>query len=166
MSQSASLQLALQLEQDGYDHYMKFASQTDNPLAKSLLTTLAEQELQHKAMVEKIYHGEVPSEAIDPNEVEGKLKDVFESFTQEERSDWTSDNMEIYEKAMELEKAAYQLYEELAGKTESPEEKKFFEDLMVQESKHLESIINVYYYLSDPKDWLSHDESTRWNWMV
>lgn len=166
MNRDASLKLALEIEEEGYQYYSEQAKKVQNPLSKTLLQTLAQQELQHKDMIEKLHQGTLPESNLSEDFVEETVRNVFTSFSEQEREGWTEDNLDVYEHAMDLEKSAFELYQDLAQKADSESERKFFEALMKQEEKHLESLINVHYYLSSPENWLHGNEADQWNWMV
>ncbi len=162
-----SLRVAVDLEEQGHKYYAEQAEKADNPLARSVLEALAAQEIEHRNKVLRLAEGHgLPRDYEDDGpDMEAAVREVFESFSAEEREGWTTENTQVYEHAMELERKSYNLYEELANSSSDEDEKAFFESLMREESMHLESIENVYYFLSSPGTWLSVDESNRWNWM-
>ncbi|MFW5896855.1 MAG: ferritin-like domain-containing protein [Bacillota bacterium] len=162
-----SLRLAVELEEEGQRYYAQEAAKADNPLAKTVLQTLADQEMDHRDRVMKLAEGHgFPEEFRDEErDIEESVREVFESFSAEEREGWSTENTGVYEHAMELERKSYKLYERLAEESQDEKEQSFFESLMKEESRHLESIENVYYFLASPGTWLSVDESQRWNWM-
>ncbi len=166
-TRQASLKLAVELEEEGQRYYRERAADAENPLARHLLETLAEQEIEHRDRVLKLAEGHgLPSDLqLETRDLESSVREVFESFSAEEREGWTTENVSVYEHAMELERKAYRLYRDLAEQSEDATEKRFFEALMREESMHLESLENVFLFFSSPGRWISVEESNRWNWM-
>ena len=160
-----SLDLAIELEQKGHDYYEKNAAKTNNPMAKSILESLADQELDHIETVKQIAAGKgVENIEVKSANVEENAREVFESFTEKEKEDWEEVDAEVYRHALDFEEDIYDLYDDLAQKTEG-KEKEFFEALMEEENKHYESIQNALYYLTENSKWLDEEESKVWNWM-
>ena len=160
-----SLDLAIELEQKGHDYYETNAAETNNPMAKSILESLAEQELDHIETIKEIASGKgVENIDVHTANVEEEAKKAFESFTAKEREDWEEFDEEVYKHALDLEQDIYDLYANLAEKTKG-KEKEFFEALMEEENNHYESIQNALYYLTNNSKWLDEEESKVWNWM-
>ena len=166
MSKSA-VELAIELEKKGHEYYQEHAASADNPLAKRVLSSLAQQELDHLGYIEDYAEGKSISVADYESEddIEAQVKEVFNQFSAKEREGWKAANVEVYEHAMELERDIYQAYQKLAAETDDQEAQKFFEIMMEEETKHLESLENVHYFLTETGDWLASEESQVWNWM-
>ncbi|WP_066353804.1 ferritin family protein [Fervidicola ferrireducens] len=75
------------------------------------------------------------------------------------------DHIEGYKLAIEMEKRGYEMYKKFYSEAESEGEKKFFEALMKEELEHLNSLDNVYRFLTGTEIWYSEEESKVWNWM-
>ena len=164
---SESLDLALKLEEKGHDYYTTHYKKTKNPLAKSVLKSLAEQELDHIETFKQIAEGkDISSDAVQGTDIESTAKKVFEDFSDKEKEDWAEEDTEVYEHAMELENDIYEHYKKLAEETDDPEEEEFFKALMKEEMNHYESLQNVLYYLTDNVNWLAEEEGKVWNWMT
>ncbi|MGM0502083.1 MAG: ferritin-like domain-containing protein [Bacillota bacterium] len=160
-----SFDLAIELEEKGHDYYEENAKKTNNPMAKSILESLANQELDHIETIKQIASGkEVENIEVHTANIEEEAKEAFESFTAKEREDWEEFDEEIYKHALEFEEDIYDLYADLAEKSEG-QEKEFFEALMEEENSHYESIQNALYYLTNNSKWLDEEESKVWNWM-
>ncbi|MCK8825432.1 ferritin family protein [Fuchsiella alkaliacetigena] len=166
MSKKA-VELAIELEKKGHEYYKEHAATADNPLAKKVLSSLAQQELDHLSYIEDYAAGKSISVADyeAANDIEAQVKEVFDEFSAKEREAWKTANVEVYEHAMELERDIYQAYQKLAAEAEDEAAQEFFEIMMEEESKHLESLENVHYFLTETGDWLASEESQVWNWM-
>ncbi len=161
-----SLNLAIDLEKEGYEYYTQHARKAKNPLSKTVLETLAAMELEHIEVVKKIAEGKsVTANRLKKVDVEQQVRDVFDEFSESERKGWKEKDSSVYEHALELETKLAKLYKQLEKETSDNEEKDFFHALMQEEDKHYELVYNAMYYLTDPKSWASEFEGEVWNWM-
>ncbi|GAB6137737.1 ferritin family protein [Halanaerobaculum tunisiense] len=165
---SEALNLAIELEEKGHNYYTKHYKETQNPLSRQVLKSLADQELDHIKTFKQIAEGKNISTAQQnpADDIEQDVKDVFADFSDQEKEDWAEVDTEVYEHAMELENKIYKHYEKLAQQTDDPQEKEFLEAVMEEEMKHYESLQNVLYYLTDNVNWLAEEEGKVWNWMT
>ncbi|KYO65847.1 ferritin-like domain-containing protein [Thermovenabulum gondwanense] len=158
---------AIEFERKGFEFYKEIAEKMNQPLAKRLFESLAEQEKEHIHFIEDIYEKgnfEIGiAELKQINKMEEDIKKVFFEIDKEKRKA-PLDHIEGYKLAMELEKKGYEMYKDFA-KNSIGKEKEFFETLMEQEKQHFESLNNVYRYLSESEIWYSEEESKVWNWM-
>ncbi|PRX25120.1 rubrerythrin [Orenia metallireducens] len=161
-----SLELAIKMEKESYHYYNNHIEGAENPLSRKVLESLAAQELDHVDKVKKIAANK-PIEENDyqPEDIENKVQQLFESFSDSERDNWKESNTNIYRHAMELEQDTYEIYERLAKQTDDDIERKFFEALMQEEEWHYESLQNVFNYFENPGDFYATEESSTWPWM-
>ncbi|MFP4588451.1 MAG: ferritin-like domain-containing protein [Candidatus Bipolaricaulota bacterium] len=161
-----SVQLAVDLEKEGYEYYREHAEKTDNSLTETVLNSLASRELEHIEVVNQIAEGKsVSSASLEKVDIEGQIKDVFQDFSAKEREGWKKEEEEVYEHGLELEQKLYDLYEDLKADAENPDQRDFFDALMKEENKHYESLQNVIYYLTDHDRWMAEEEGKVWGWM-
>ena len=161
-----SIQLAIDLEQEGNEYYTKHARETTNPVSKKVLESLADQELEHIRVVKKIAEGKsVASEEMKSVDLESVTREVFEEFSGAEKESWKEEDTSIYDHALDLEEKLYNLYKDLKNDSENEEEEEFFDALMNEENKHYESLANVLYYYTDHERWMSESEGEIWGWM-
>lgn len=170
MKKIDSLEFALDFEIKGTLLYLKLAKKTKNILGKRLFYSLASQEIDHAKKVDEIYEmikknkGWEASPSGNLPTVESIFRDFFKKS---EKIDFKKDseNMSGYKVAMEMEEKGYKAYGNFFNGAASIPEKNFFKQLMVQEKEHLDSLRNVYYYLTNTGDWFREDESRIWSWM-
>ncbi|ADL07004.1 DUF892 family protein [Thermosediminibacter oceani] len=164
-----ALEKALNFEKEGFEFYKKIAAEMQNPLAKRLFESLAEQEKEHMKKIKEIYESlDFAASSNQPATaagIEEELKKIFFEL-EESRRKMPLDHLEGYKLAMEMEKKGYNMYREFTQTAASESEKKFFEALMQEEKEHLNSLDNVYRFLTDTPTWYSEEESRVWNWMV
>lgn len=165
-----SLQFAQAFEIKGTNLYLKLAVENENALAKRLFYSLATQEIGHAQRIDEIYAPLKANKGWQPGiskrlpSVELELKDFFRSAV---RADLRKNAgaMPGYELAMKMERRGYQAYEKFRNEARDETEKEFFAQMMKEESKHLESLMNVYHYLTRPGDYSQWEEGKMWAWM-
>ena len=170
MEKVDSLEFALDFEINGTILYLKLAKKTKNILIKQLFYSLASQEIDHAKRVDEIYEmvkenkeWEVLGER-NLSSIEITLKDFFRKAKKINLKRDT-ENLSGYKIAMEMEEKGYNAYNNFYNNSKNESEKKFFKQLMEQEKEHLDSLRNVYYYLTKTGDWFQEDESKIWSWM-
>jgi rubrerythrin len=114
------LDFAIAGEQEAHDFYMDLAKKVERPGMEGLFTQFAREELGHKARLEGIKKG-TRSFAPAKKVVDLKIGDYLQ-------------NALIL--AMKREKAAFQLYTDLAAQADDAEVKQIFESLAQEEAKH------------------------------
>ena len=125
------LDFAIAGEQEAHDFYMDLAKKVERPGMEGLFTQFAREELGHKRRLESIKQGTrsfVPSKQVVDLKIGDYLVEVAPSAT------LTYQNALIL--AMKREKAAFQLYTDLAAETDDAEMKAIFEGLAQEEAKH------------------------------
>jgi rubrerythrin len=125
------LDFAIAGEQEAHDFYVDLAKKAERPGMEGLFSQFAREELGHKKRLENIKQGSrsfVPSKQVVDLKIGDYLVEVPPSAT------ITYQNALIL--AMKREKAAFQLYTDLAAKTDDAEVKAIFEGLAQEEAKH------------------------------
>jgi rubrerythrin len=125
------LDFAIEREQESHDFYMDLAKKAERPGMGGLFTQFAREELGHKARLEGIKKGTRsfnPAKQVVDLKIGDYLVDVAPSPT------LTYQNALIL--AMKKEKAAFQLYTDLAAETGDAEVRQIFETLAQEEAKH------------------------------
>jgi rubrerythrin len=149
---------AMKMEQDGKDYYLELASKSPSQGFKTILTMLAENEVRHynavKAMKEKQYN-------LEETPILEDAKNVFEQMQDQHRDiSSASDQVELYQKAQEIEKKSEDFYREKAGESGDSEQKQLFEKIADEERKHYNLIENMIQLLQRPQQWLEDAEWT------
>ena len=125
------LDFAIAGEQEAHDFYMDLAKKVERPGMEGLFTQFAREELGHKAKLENIKKGArsfVPAKKVVDLKIGDYLVEVDPSAT------LTYQNALIL--AMKRERAAFQLYTDLAAQSDDAEVKQIFEGLAQEEAKH------------------------------
>jgi len=105
---------AMQMEKDGEDYYRQLAQQTENKGLKTILSMLADEEVKHYNVIEKM-KTEKPQMVettilSNANNVFAQLKESDEKF------DSDIEQKELYIKAQDIEKESQDFYTEKANK--------------------------------------------------
>lgn len=151
------LQIALDFEKKGQEIYYKTAEKTQNPIVKKTFNYLAQQELLH---IEEI------KDYIKENKINlggdnlKKTKQFFAKTTQEfkNKTELSKDDEQAHIVALEMEKEAYNFYEEQLVSADDEELKAFLEFLMEQENAHYELIQKSLDFIKNPEGFLAGEE--------
>lgn len=122
------LQKAIEAEQDAYDQYMKAREMVDSQAAMDLLDTLAQEELQHKRMLEE-YKMRIIDRSPDTHHVD--LQGLELTPTNE-----LNELKEILQCAIAREDAERACYLALQESMDDPTLKELFASLANEEAEH------------------------------
>ncbi len=150
------LQYAVQMEKDGEDYYRQLAQQTGNKGLKTILTMLADEEVKHCNTIEKM-KTEKPQMA--GTTILADAKNVFVQIKESnEKSDFDTNEVELYRKAQDIEKRSEDFYEEKANEVKEEYQKDIFLKLAEEEKKHYFLLENIIEFVSRPETWVENAE--------
>jgi rubrerythrin len=138
---------AMQMEKDGEDFYREVAQQSPNRGIKTILTMLADDEVRHYNVIEKMKSDE-PSKLVETTvltnakNVFAQLKESGEKFTSE------TNQIRLYQKALDIEKKSRDFYTQKAGEVSGENVKELFLRLAGEEQKHYVLVENIIDFLS------------------
>ncbi len=163
-----SLSTAIKTEQDGRAFYLEAAKRAGNPLAKSVFTHLAAEELVHIEVIQKFYDElkstgtcqEAESDLEAPKAALTRLENVFEKACRDIDQVVTGDtaSLEAYQKAMEFEQKAYDMYKNLLESSGDCLARRLYEFMMEQENQHYVFLKETHDYLEKPNEWFQREE--------
>lgn len=125
------LDFAMNAEQEAVDFYTQLASQQKNQQIKDLFLEFAQEEVNHKARLQKIKVEMVFDLAIE-TVTDLKISDYVVSSKPSPELSY-ADALVL---AMKKEKAAFKLYTALAERTQNAGLSKVFHALAIEESRH------------------------------
>jgi rubrerythrin len=125
------LDFAIAGEQQAHDFYMDLARKVERPGMEGLFTQFAREELGHKAKLEGIKKG-ARSFAPAKKVVDLKIGDYLVEVDATANLNY-QDALIL---AMKRERAAFQLYSDLAAQAEDAEVKQIFDSLAREEANH------------------------------
>jgi rubrerythrin len=117
-----ALQIAIQMEIDGKEYYLKASQASSNELGKKLLESLAAEEDIHRQKFEEIYDAIRDKKAWPVTDFQpdgGKrLRTIFARATEEMGSDIKAlaTELDTIQTAMDMENKTYDFYESRGGK--------------------------------------------------
>jgi len=159
-----ALQIAIQMEIDGKEYYLKASQESGNELGKKLLQSLSNEEDIHRQKFEEIYNAirnkkAWPATDFEPDGGKG-LRTIFARAIEEPGSDIKASATELdaVEKAMELENKAYDFYKSQGKMATYDVERDFYEVLAAEEREHHLILLDYCEYLKNPAGWFVKKE--------
>jgi len=152
------VQYAIQMEHDGEAFYSEAAANTQNPLGKKMFESLAADERRHGQTVRAIAGGMgVSMEGDMPKQ---RLVTLFGQLGPQLAAELGAepDDSKVIEKALEMEQASVELYQEQAGKAQAEADRALYQRLAQEESQHIDILRNTLAYLNDTGQWFLWDE--------
>jgi len=153
------LKIALSLEYEGKQLFLKAAEETQSKLAKQTFEFLAAEEVKHIANIERFYKSmedskgkEIPD--IEDSDADEKLESFnlkLESIKDDFKA--TSSDVEAYRLALRFENGAEEFYQEKFKEATDPRIKKFYKWLIDEESMHSRLLNSCLKFVEDPTEW-------------
>ncbi len=159
-----ALQIAIHMEIDGKEYYLKASQESSNELGKKLLESLAAEEDIHRQKFEEIYDTIRNKEAWPVTDFQphgGKrLRTIFARVTEEIGSNVEVLTTELgaIEKAMDMENKTQDFYRSQGEKAKYDAERDFYQSLAAEEREHHLILIDYYEYLKDPAGYFVRKE--------
>ena len=158
------LKIAVQMEIDGKEYYLKASQESSNELGKKLLQSLAAEEDIHQQKFEEIYDAIRNKKAwpvTDFRPDRGKrLRTIFAMATEEMDSNIEAPTTELdaVQTAMDMENKTYDFYKSHGENATYGAERDFYETLAAEEREHHLILLDYYEYLKDPAGWFVSKE--------
>ena len=154
-----ALQIAIQMEIDGKEYYLKASQESSNELGKQLLQSLAAEEDVHRQKFEEIYNALRNKKAwpeVDFQPDKGKrLRTIFARATEELGSKIKAPSTELdaVQTAMDMENKTYDFYKKQSQNATYDAERDFYDTVAAEEREHHRVLLDYYDYLKDPAGW-------------
>ena len=148
---------AMQMEKDGEDYYRECAAKSASAGLSGILLMLADAEVTHRELFRRMKKRE---DAVLPDSaLLDQVKNVFIEVREREGAGGArSSEVELYRKALELERKSWELYGSAADQASSPAEKLLFERIAVEERRHYRIVEGIIDFVSRPEQWLENAE--------
>jgi len=159
-----ALQIAIQMEIDGKEYYLKASQESSNELGKNLLHSLAAEEDIHRQKFEQIYNAIRNKKAWPVTDFQpdgGKrLRTIFARATGEIGSNIEAPATELdaIQIAMDMENKTYDFYKSQGKNANYDAERDFYQTLAAEEREHHLVLLDYYEYLKDPAGWFVSKE--------
>lgn len=160
----SALQVAIQMEIDGKEFYLKASRESGNDTGRKLLESLAAEEDVHREVFQGIYNSIKSNQGwpdLSPHPAGGdSLTTVFaramESADKSVKAQSTE--LDAVKTGMKMENKTYDYYKVQGEAASGKVEKAFYEALMAQERSHYQVLSDYYEYLSDPAGYFVREE--------
>lgn len=152
-----SLEYALQTEMDGIEFYLAKAEANKENALHKVFVMIAKDELRHAAILRRMMQGNLDS--IPQNEALASIKSIFsdtEGILEHYVS--SSDQLEVYRLAREIEKRGIDLYHQFASDSQNETEHAVFRYLMEQEKGHYDLFDELVTRVARPEEWVEAAE--------
>jgi rubrerythrin len=150
-------QFAMEMENTSEDYYRRLSRKAANKGLSNILTMLADEENKHFKIVQQMKQQTLP--AITETDVIGnarlifkKMRDSAENFSLEVTE------LQLYEKARDIEKKSRQFYLEKAGEVADASHREIFKKLAAEEQKHLALLQGICDFVARPQWFLENAE--------
>ena len=159
-----ALQIAIRMEIDGKEYYLKASQESSNELGKKLLQSLATEEDIHRQKFEEIYEtirnkSAWPTTDFQPDGGK-RLRTIFARTTEEMGPNIETHTTELdaIQTAMDMENKTYDFYKSQSKDAIYDAERGFYETLAGEEREHHLILLDYYEYLKDPAGWFVKTE--------
>lgn len=159
-----AVNIAIQMETDGKEFYLKAGEASSNELGKKLLNQLAAEEDIHRKKFVQIFESMRTQQGWPEVEFQPdggqNLRTIFARATQELGPDVKvgSSEMEAVKTAMDMESKTFDFYNERIKNAAFDAETKYYTALAAQEREHHLILYDYYEYLKDPAAWFVSKE--------
>jgi len=159
-----ALQVAIQMEIDSKEYYLKASKESNNELGKKLLQSLADEEDFHRQKFAEIYDAVRDKKAwpmVDFQPDQGKrLETIFTQSLEKVGSNAQAlaTELDAVQTAMSMENKTYDFYNNQSKEAVYDAEREFYQALAAQERVHHEVLLDYYEYLKDPAGWFVKKE--------
>ena len=150
-------EFAMQMEKDGRDFYLDLAKKTSNSGLKNILTMMADSEAKHYNVFLSMKKNDKIQYTTD-TEILTKVKNIFIKMKEEKEFDLDVSQVELYKKALGIEKDGHKFYLEKANEEKDPSRKEIFLKIAGEEKSHCVLLENMIGFVSQPDSWLEDSE--------
>ncbi|HCC68472.1 MAG TPA: rubrerythrin [Nitrospiraceae bacterium] len=123
-----------------------------------MFQVITEDEKRHLEMLSQIFKGlNITITDVSPMK---NIKTIFEAMRDKmmERVEATSDELEAFKIAMQMEKEGVEFYKKISSELQTDKEKALFERLIKEEQQHYDIFANTYFFLSNTGNWFMWEE--------
>jgi rubrerythrin len=157
-----ALRVAIQMELDGKEFYLKASRESGNEMGRKLLASLAAEEDLHRQTFEEIYRSLTAKKGWPETHLQtdgGKhLRTIFAQAGAGSGVGAQATELDAVKTAMEMENKTYDYYQAQGQTASYGGEREFYQALMAQEREHYLVLLDYYEYLRDPAGWFVQRE--------
>jgi rubrerythrin len=155
-------QFAMEKEKFSEDYYRQLAEKTEHKGLKNIFNMLAGEESKHYKIVEQMSRNIAPKVIETP--ILGNAKEIFEKMRESaEKFSLDISELELYQKARDIEKESRRFYLEKSQQVEDACQKEIFKKLANEEQKHLVLLEKICDFVARPAWFLENAEMYRFD---
>lgn len=156
-----AIKTAIQMEKDGYSFYKKAAIQTSSDMGRTIFESLANDELLHLDVFEKMFEDKVGKSEWEKLVNSGKKYADMPIFQKDlktvEGANPGTNELDALNIAMTSEKEAIEYYTKIKERTVESEVKEIIDEIIEQEKNHYSILEQEFNYLSKTGYWYEMD---------
>lgn len=148
---------AIKAQQEGATYYSRLAQRSAQSALSDIFAMLADDEKRHE-MILQAAREKVPA-PLREDGIGDKVQVLFQSI-EELKSEIPAplEQAEVYLAALDMERQAVQIYEELLESSPNPEDKALYAFLIDQEQIHIDLLEALYQHINRPNNWVEAAE--------
>ncbi len=155
-------QFAMDMEKASEDYYRRLSRKTANKGLSNILAMLADEENKHFKIVQQMKQQTVPT--IAETDVIGNARLIFKKMRESAESFSVEvTELELYEKARDIERKSRQFYLEKADEAADTSHREIFKKLAAEEQKHLALLQGICDFVAKPRWFLENAEIYRFD---
>jgi len=149
---------AMKMEKDSENYYNELANKTDDTGLQNILKMLANDEVKHYNIIEKMMKTDASAELAE-TDILKNAKNIFIKIKGKNIVfNFGLSQIDFYRKAQEFEEKSYKFYLEMSDKVEIESQRKIFLKLAGEEKKHMFLLENLVEFVSRPETWIENAE--------
>lgn len=148
-------EIAIQMEKEGAVFYYDLADNAPTKGFKTIFKMLAEDEEKHQEVFTKLKNKS--TSVMVASKVADKAISIIRGFKKE---DFEKENaqIQVYERALNVEKMSIEFYEAQMGNLETDEMRKSVEEILHEEKRHYTMLEELIKMLNRPESWVENAE--------
>lgn len=157
-----ALRIAVKMEIDGKEYYLKTSQTSSSTMGEKLLRSLSKAEDAHRQKFIDIYEAIRDKKAWPRTNLKSSAKSlqtIFAKATKRTASARTLEGeLDAVKLAMKMENKTLDFYTSQAAKATGETEKSFYKTIAAEEREHHMVLQNYYEFLKDPAGWFVKTE--------
>jgi rubrerythrin len=152
-----TFEFAMKLENETEAYYRNLAAKAENKGVKDILSWLAEEERKHYEVLSQMRRKVIPR--LQDTRLLRNVKEVFKKMKEDVGGfEFSASQIELYQKAQELERKSRGFYLEHAAQVSDKKQKELFLKLAEEERKHYRVLEHIIDFVRRPQSWLENSE--------
>ncbi len=156
-----AIETAIQMEKDGYEFYNKAAAQTSSDMGRSVFESLANDELVHLDVFQKLFDDKFGESEWDDLVNSNKKYREMPIFPKDlktiEGINLDTDELDALRIAIDSEKEAIDYYMEIRANSDDDNVKKIIDMIIEQEKKHYFLLEQEFHHINTTGYWFELD---------